>query len=36
MVRMATTVARNVPDFFDGKLPRSHVFNPEVLARRGR
>jgi len=36
MVRMATTVARNVPEFFDGKLPRSHVFNPEVLARRER
>jgi D-3-phosphoglycerate dehydrogenase len=31
MVRMATTVARNVLDFFDGRLPESHVVNPAVL-----
>jgi D-3-phosphoglycerate dehydrogenase len=31
MVRMATTVAQNVLDFFDGRLPESHVFNTEVL-----
>jgi D-3-phosphoglycerate dehydrogenase / 2-oxoglutarate reductase len=31
MVRMATTVAQNVLDFFDGRLPESHVVNPEVL-----
>jgi len=31
MVRMATTVAQNVLDYFDGRLPESHVFNPEVL-----
>lgn len=31
MVRMAVNCAQNVPDFFDGKLPRSHVFNPDVL-----
>lgn len=33
MVRMSTNVARNVSDFFDGKLPVGHVFNPEVLPR---
>jgi D-3-phosphoglycerate dehydrogenase len=33
MVRMATTVAQNVLDYFDGRLPESHVFNPEVLKR---
>ncbi len=31
MVRMSTTVAQNVLDYFDGRLPESHVFNPEVL-----
>jgi len=31
MVRMARTVAQNVLDYFDGRLPVSHVFNPEVL-----
>ncbi len=31
MIRMAKTVARNVLDQFDGRLPESHVFNPEVL-----
>jgi len=31
MVRMATTVAQNVLDYVDGRLPESHVFNPEVL-----
>jgi D-3-phosphoglycerate dehydrogenase len=30
-VRSAKTVAQNVLDFFDGRLPESHVFNPEVL-----
>jgi D-3-phosphoglycerate dehydrogenase / 2-oxoglutarate reductase len=34
MVRMATTVAQNVLDFFDGRLPESHVVNPEVLKQR--
>jgi D-3-phosphoglycerate dehydrogenase len=34
MTRMSTTVAQNVLDFFDGRLPESHVFNPEVLKRR--
>lgn len=33
MVRMSVNCAQNVPDFLDGKLPSSHVFNPEVLAR---
>ena len=33
MVRMATTVAQNVVDYFDGRLPDSHVFNQEVLKR---
>ena len=28
---MSTTVAQNVLDYFDGRLPESHVFNPEVL-----
>jgi D-3-phosphoglycerate dehydrogenase len=31
MIRMAKTVAQNVLDQFDGCLPESHVFNPEVL-----
>lgn len=31
MVRMAKAVAQNVLDQVDGKLPPSHVFNPEVL-----
>jgi D-3-phosphoglycerate dehydrogenase len=31
MARMSTTVAQNVLDYFDGRLPESHVFNPEVL-----
>jgi D-3-phosphoglycerate dehydrogenase len=34
MTRMSTTVAQNVLDFFDGRLPESHVFNPEVLKKR--
>jgi D-3-phosphoglycerate dehydrogenase / 2-oxoglutarate reductase len=33
MVRMAKTVAQNVLDHFDGRLPESHVFNPDVLKR---
>jgi D-3-phosphoglycerate dehydrogenase / 2-oxoglutarate reductase len=33
MVRMAKTVAQNVLDYFDGRLPVSHVFNPEVLTK---
>jgi len=32
-VRSAKTVAQNVLDLFDGRLPVSHVFNPEVLKR---
>ena len=35
MVRMATAVAQNVADFFDGRLPESHVFNREVLKKKG-
>jgi D-3-phosphoglycerate dehydrogenase / 2-oxoglutarate reductase len=31
MARMSTTVAQNVLDYFDGRLPESHVFNPAVL-----
>jgi D-3-phosphoglycerate dehydrogenase / 2-oxoglutarate reductase len=31
--RMSTTVAQNVLDYFDGKLPESHIFNPEALQR---
>jgi D-3-phosphoglycerate dehydrogenase len=34
-IRMAVNSAQNIPDFFDGKLPRAHVFNPEVLAKAG-
>jgi D-3-phosphoglycerate dehydrogenase / 2-oxoglutarate reductase len=30
MQRMATNVAQNVLDQFDGRLPESHIFNPEV------
>ncbi len=33
MVRMSKTVAQNVLDYFDGRLPESHVFNPEVLSK---
>jgi D-3-phosphoglycerate dehydrogenase len=33
MVRMARTVAQNVLEYFDGRLPVSHVFNQEVLKR---
>jgi D-3-phosphoglycerate dehydrogenase len=33
MVRMAKVVAQNVLDQFDGHLPQSHVFNPDVLSR---
>ncbi len=33
MVRMAKAVAQNVLDEVDGRLPPSHVFNPEVLPR---
>ena len=32
-MRMSMTVAQNVLDHFDGRLPESHVFNPEVLKR---
>ena len=35
MVRMAIAVAQNVADFFDGRLPESHVFNQEVLKKEG-
>ena len=31
LARMASAVARNITDYFDGKVPTSHVFNPEVL-----
>jgi D-3-phosphoglycerate dehydrogenase / 2-oxoglutarate reductase len=30
-IRSAKTVAQNVLDMFDGRLPESHVFNPQVL-----
>jgi D-3-phosphoglycerate dehydrogenase len=33
LVRMATTVAQNVLDFFDGTLPPGHIFNPEALTK---
>jgi D-3-phosphoglycerate dehydrogenase len=33
MMRSSMTVAQNVLDQFDGCLPVSHVFNPEVLSR---
>jgi D-3-phosphoglycerate dehydrogenase / 2-oxoglutarate reductase len=29
--RMATNVAQNILDYIDGRLPQSHIFNPEVL-----
>jgi D-3-phosphoglycerate dehydrogenase len=29
--RSSLTVAQNVVDYFDGRLPQSHVVNPEVL-----
>jgi len=32
-IRSAKTVAQNVLDIFDGRLPESHVFNPDVLKR---
>lgn len=32
-IRSAKTVAQNVLDMFDGRLPEAHVFNPEVLKR---
>jgi D-3-phosphoglycerate dehydrogenase len=32
-IRSAKTVAQNVLDMFDGRLPDSHVFNPDVLKR---
>jgi D-3-phosphoglycerate dehydrogenase / 2-oxoglutarate reductase len=31
MMRSSMTVAQNVLDYFDGKVPVSHVVNPEVL-----
>jgi D-3-phosphoglycerate dehydrogenase len=31
MMRSSMTVAQNVLDHFDGRLPKSHVFNQEVL-----
>lgn len=33
VVRVATTVAQNVLDYFDGRLPAAHIFNPEALNR---
>jgi D-3-phosphoglycerate dehydrogenase len=32
MMRMSMVVAQNVLDYFDGRLPAGHVFNPEVLS----
>jgi D-3-phosphoglycerate dehydrogenase len=31
--RSAINVAQNILDYFDGRLPPSHIFNPEALAR---
>ena len=31
VIRMSTTVAQNVLDHIDGRLPHSHIFNPDVL-----
>ena len=31
MMRSSMTVAQNVLDYFDGRVPVSHVVNPEVL-----
>lgn len=31
VVRSAMTVAQNVLDYFDGRLPAAHIFNPEAL-----
>ena len=33
-MRSSMTVAQNVIDMFDGRLPVSHVVNPEVLSKR--
>ena len=33
MMRSSVTVAQNVLDFFDGRVPVSHIVNPEVLKR---
>jgi D-3-phosphoglycerate dehydrogenase len=33
MTRSSVAVAQNVLDYFDGKVPVSHVVNPEVLKR---
>jgi hypothetical protein len=33
MMRSSMTVAQNVLDYFDDRLPVSHVVNPEVLKR---
>lgn len=33
VVRMSSTVAQNVLDYFDGRLPAAHIFNPDALAR---
>jgi D-3-phosphoglycerate dehydrogenase / 2-oxoglutarate reductase len=33
MMRSSMTVAQNVLDYFDGRVPVSHVVNPEVLKR---
>jgi D-3-phosphoglycerate dehydrogenase len=33
MMRSSMTVAQNVLDYFDGRVPVSHVVNPEVLRR---
>lgn len=35
VMRSAMTVAQNVLDHIDGRLPKSHVFNPEVLKKLG-
>jgi D-3-phosphoglycerate dehydrogenase len=34
MMRSSMTVAQNVLDYFDGRLPLGHVVNPEVLKKR--
>ena len=33
VARSSTNVAHNIVNYFDGKLPPSHIFNPEALKR---
>lgn len=36
VIRMSKTVAQNVLDHIDGRLPHSHIFNPDVLEKIGK